>query len=136
MLGIVAARSLAIDLPLEHPVAVATPALQQAGHHAHGLHHLGVAQAHLGEAVVARRRSLASASGACTSHWSSSAMRNQRDRRRQRKRAEQRMQQEDDDDIDRRPGQIEDGMDAGAGNELAEGVEVAQRLAVGGAALR
>ena len=45
-----------VDLPLEHPVAVAPPALQQAAHHAHRLHHLPVAQAHLGEGVVSRRR--------------------------------------------------------------------------------
>ena len=39
------------------------------------------------------------------------------------------MQEENDEDIDRRPGQIEDGMDARPGNELPEGVEIAQRLA-------
>ena len=39
------------------------------------------------------------------------------------------MQQEDDQDVDRRPRQIEHGVDAGAGDELAEGVEVAQQLA-------
>ena len=50
------ARSLASHLPLEHAVAVAAPALQQARHHAHRLHHLGVAQAHFGEGVIARRR--------------------------------------------------------------------------------
>ena len=32
-------------------------------------------------------------------------------------------------DIDRRPGQIEDRMDARAGDELAEGIEIAQQLA-------
>ena len=40
-------------LPLEHAVAVAAPAPEQAVDHAHGAHHLGVAQAHLGEVVVA-----------------------------------------------------------------------------------
>ena len=44
------------DLALEHPVAIAAPAPQQAVGHAHGAHHLGVAQAHFGEAVVARGR--------------------------------------------------------------------------------
>ena len=38
MLYMVAARSLAVDLALDHPVAVAAPALQQALSHAHGLH--------------------------------------------------------------------------------------------------
>ena len=44
------------------------------------------------------------------------------------------MQQENDADIDRRPGQIEDGVDAAAGDELAERVEIAQRLAAGASA--
>ena len=39
------------------------------------------------------------------------------------------MQQENDQDVDRRPGQIEHGVDAGAGDELPEGVEIAQHLA-------
>ena len=43
------------------------------------------------------------------------------------------MQQEDDADVDRRPRQVEDRVDAGAGDELAEGVEIAQRLAACGA---
>ena len=54
--GIVRRAIARDDLPLERAAAVAVPALQQAGHHAHGLHHLGVAQAHVGEGVVARRR--------------------------------------------------------------------------------
>ena len=39
------------------------------------------------------------------------------------------MQQENHQDVDRRPGQIEHGVNAGAGDELAEGVEIAQHLA-------
>ena len=39
------------------------------------------------------------------------------------------MQQENDEDVDRRPRQIEHGVDAGAGDELAEVVEIAQHLA-------
>ena len=110
-------------------VAVAAPALQQAADHAHRLNHLGIAQAHLGEAVIPRAASLASVSGPRTSHSLTSAMRSSSTARAEREQAEKRMQQEDDADIDRRPRQVEDGVDAGAGDELAEGVEVAQRLA-------
>ena len=45
------------------------------------------------------------------------------------------MQHEDDRDVDRRPGQIEDGVDARAGDELAEGIEIAQQLAARAAEL-
>lgn len=38
------------------------------------------------------------------------------------------MQNEDHRDVDRRPGKIEDRMDAHSGDELAEGVEITQQL--------
>jgi len=39
------------------------------------------------------------------------------------------VQHKDHGNVNRRPGKIEDRMDAHAGNELAEGVEIAQQLA-------
>ena len=39
------------------------------------------------------------------------------------------MQEEDDAEIDRRPRRVEDGDDAGAGQEAADGFEIAERFA-------
>ncbi len=130
MLCMVAARSLADDLALDHAGAVAAPALQQPADHAHRLDDLGIAQAHLGEAVIlgSRARWLRS-SGPRTSHSLISAMMTSSTARAEREEAEHRMQQENDADIDRRPRQIENGVNAAAGDELAERVEVAQQLA-------
>ena len=128
-LALFAARSLATTCRSSARLRSLIPALQQAGHHAHGPHHLGVAQAHVGEGVVARRRGTRLRHRALHAPLAEDGQGNEHDRRRQRKRAEQRMQEENDEDIDRRPGQIEDGMDARPGDELPEGVEIAQGLA-------
>ena len=66
MLCMVAARSLADDLALDHADAVPAPALQQPAGHAHRPDDLGIAQAHFGEAVIpgSRRVRLRSAARA------------------------------------------------------------------------
>ena len=116
-------------LSVEHAEAVPAPALQKAVGHAHRPNHLGVAQAHLGEAVVPRRRLVGFRQGPAHEPLVGERHQQQQHGAAQREEAEKRMQNKDDADIDRRPRQVEDGVDAGAGNELTEGVEVAQRLA-------
>ena len=120
----VAARSLAATWR-----AIPAPSPQQAFCHAHRAHHLGIAQAHLGEAVVARGRL-----AGFRQWWLNDQLVEQRHQHKkngapQRERAECRVQDEDDSDIDRRPGKIENRMDAHAGDKLAEGIEIAQQLA-------
>jgi hypothetical protein len=117
------------DLPLERPIAVATPALQQAGHHAHGLQHLGVAQTHVGEGVVARGGRARFGHRPLNAPLAEHGERDEHDRRDQCEQPEIRVENENGENVDRRPKQIEDGVDARPGHELPVDVEIAQRLA-------
>ena len=117
------------DLALDHADAITAPPLQQAVGHAHRAHHLGVAQAHFGEAVVARSRLVGLGDRPPDDPFVDERHHDKQDRASQRKCAERRVQDEYHRDIDRRPGKIEDRMDSHAGDELAEGVEIAQQLA-------
>src|SRR5205823_12261414 len=88
-----------------------------------------VAQAHLGEAVVARRRLARFRKRWLDDPFVEQRHRDQKNRAPQRKGSKKWVQYKDDSNIDRRPGKIEDCMDTHAGDELTEGIEIAQQLA-------
>src|SRR5262249_23626760 len=106
----IARRAIARDdLSLDRPAAIAIPALQKAGHHAHRLNYLGIAQAHIREGVIARRGRARFGHRALNAPLAENSKRDERDRRDESEQPEIRMQNENDEDVDRRPGLIEDG---------------------------
>src|SRR5205085_2939319 len=92
------------DLALKHSVAVAAPAPQQAVGHAHRAHYLGVAQAHLGEAVVARRRLARFRKRWLDDPFIEQRHRDQKNRAPQRNGSKKWVHYKDDSIIPRRPG--------------------------------
>ena len=120
-------------MALEHAVAILAPAACHAVGHRHGADDLGVAHVRLGEAVVARRRGIGLGERRLDQPFVDERQGDQNDRAGEGKAAQQRVQQENDEDVERRPRHVEDGVDASAGDEAAEGIEVANLAAGPGA---
>ena len=124
-----AARSVATALAARLRVAVAAPAAGQPGDHAEGGHDLGVAEARLGEGEALGARVVAFAQRPAGQRLVRQGQADQERGGPQRERAEQGVEHEDDGDVERRPGKIEHRLQAAARHELAQRVEIAERLA-------
>jgi hypothetical protein len=104
------------------------PVLGDAGGHAHGRDRLGVAPARLHQRAARCRELRGAARRAPRQHFGQQGQGDEDDRAAERGKPDIGMEQKAHAEVDRQPRQVEQSDRAGAGEEAAYGVEVADRL--------
>jgi hypothetical protein len=102
--------------------------LGDAGGHAHGRDRLGIAPARLHQRVARRSELRGATRRSPSQHFGQQGQRDEDDRAADRGKPDIGMEQKADAEVDRQPRQVEQSDRAGAGEEAADGVKVADRL--------